>query len=294
MHSEKNHMSGIYRGFHTSIQANGAQYVVRINAQSSSDINNAALGQFLLNQKDVCKQLVKTEVFPHMVTLYVKAPNLVKNTPKVLNEALMPIYTFLMNNLYISGCEHCGSQSAELNCYEINGFAHTICGECRSNVELVLTNHQQQMQVVKSKLVPGLVGAFLGALIGCALWVLIFKLGYIAGLAGAVTAICAMKGYELLGGYLDRKGVIGSTIIMVVMIFFANKLAWAWDAYAALEAYDWSFGECYQDLGYILAQTELTGSYYGDLAVGYLLTALCSAKTIIGAFNSSAGKYTIK
>ena len=30
----------------------------------------------------------------------------------------------------------------------------------------------------------GLVGAFLGALIGGALWVLIFKLGYIAGIAG--------------------------------------------------------------------------------------------------------------
>ena len=70
---------------------------------------------------------------------------------------------------------------------------------------------------------------------------LIYRLGYIAGIAGAVTAICALRGYELLGGHLDRKGVIISTVMMMVMIFFANRLSWTWDAYDALNDEGYTF-----------------------------------------------------
>ena len=103
------------------------------------------------------------------------------------------------------------------------GDAHILCNNCRGELEVALQNYQQQKRSEKSRLVPGLVGAFLGSLIGCALWVVIYRLGYIAGIAGAVTAICAMKGYEMLGGHLDRKGVAGSAIIMVVMIYFCQS-----------------------------------------------------------------------
>lgn len=90
---------------------------------------------------------------------------------------------------------------------------------------LPLQTNQQEIQSKKSSLVAGLVGAFLGSLIGAVLWILIYKLGYIAGIAGAVTSICAMKGYAILGGHLDKKGVLGSVIIMFIAIFFANKFA---------------------------------------------------------------------
>ena len=73
-----------------------------------------------------------------------------------------------------------------------------------------------------------------------------------------------MKGYTILGGHLDKKGVVGSAIIMLIMIYFANKVAWSWDAYSALKDYGRSFTECYQNLGYILDETDLVGSYYGD------------------------------
>ena len=126
------------------------------------------------------------------------------------------------------------------------------------------------------RLVPGLVGAFLGSLIGCALWVVIYRLGYIAGIAGAVTAICAMKGYEMLGGHLDRKGVAGSAIIMVVMIYFANRLGLGLGRLLGAGRYGWGFFECFQYLGSILESSDLTGNYMGDLIIGYVLTQ-CAA-----------------
>ena len=147
-----------------------------------------------------------------------------------------------------------------MRCYEVNGDAHpsaiTAGANWRWRCRIISRERSE-----KSRLVPGLVGAFLGSLIGCALWVVIYRLGYIAGIAGAVTAICAMKGYEMLGGHLDRKGVAGSAIIMVVMIYFANRLAWAWAAYSALGDYGWGFFECFQYLGSILESSDLTGNY---------------------------------
>lgn len=148
----------------------------------------------------------------------------------------------------------------------------------------------QPQPPVKSNLAAGLVGAFLGALIGCALWILIWKLGYIAGIAGFAIGVCALKGYEMLGKSLDIKGAISTVVIMIVMIFLANKIAWSWDAYDALKDYGWTFFDTFQNLDYILAESDLTGSYTTDLVIGYFLTALSSFKLIIGAFGSAMKK----
>ena len=288
------HLSGVYRGYHVSIQNRNAQFIVKINAHMEGDVNNGALAQFLERQKEISRELLKVDVFPYMAVLTIKGPNLAKNIPSVLNENLMPVFQFLSGNGYVSGCEQCGSDNGDVHCYEVNGDAHILCNNCRGELEVALQNYQQQKRSEKSRLVPGLVGAFLGSLIGCALWVVIYRLGYIAGIAGAVTAICAMKGYEMLGGHLDRKGVAGSAIIMVVMIYFANRLAWAWAAYSALGDYGWGFFECFQYLGSILESSDLTGNYMGDLIIGYVLTAVCIIRPIVQAFRTSSGEYTVK
>ena len=287
-------LSGTYQGYYVSIQNQNAQFIVKINASAEADPNNANLGQFLMHHKEICKQVLQVQIFPYMAMLFIKGPNLAKNIPATLNENLMPVFRFLSANGYVSGCEQCGKSDTYVNCYEVNGDAHTLCENCRGELEVALQNHRAQKQSEKSKLVPGLVGALLGSLIGCVLWVLIYRLGYIAGIAGAVTAICAMKGFELLGGHLDRKGVIGSVIIMLVMIFLANKVAWAWEVYAAWGDYGWSFSECFRYLNQILTEYDLMGAYVGDLVIGYILTILCSIRSIIQAFKTSGGDYTIK
>ena len=53
------------------------------------------------------------------------------------------------------------------------------------------------MEEKKRENVPaGIVGAFLGSLIGVACAVLIGQLGYVASISGLVMAVCALKGYE--------------------------------------------------------------------------------------------------
>lgn len=289
----KKHLAGSYRGFYITVDLISPSYIVRINASSPNDEGNAALQTFIEQQKNANKHLTKVDVYNHTVALTISSPNLLKNLPNVLNNIIEPIINYLSNGAYSSGCENCGNSMTQVECYEINGLHHYVCESCVSEIEGTLREQQQVTKAQKSNLVPGLVGAFLGSLIGCVLWVIIYRLGYIAGLAGAVTAICALKGYEMFGKHLDRKGVIGSIIIMVIMIFLANKIAWAWEAYSALKDFGLTFSDAFRSLGEILELNELTGSYYGDLAIGYLLTLIASYKNTITAFKTSAGSYSV-
>lgn len=149
---------------------------------------------------------------------------------------------------------------------------------------------QPVVEKVSSNFIPGLVGAFLGSLIGAVLWVIIYKAGFIAGIAGAVTAVCAMKGYEMLGKSLDIKGVIGSIIIVIITIFLANKIAWSWDIYEVYTqqfGYEMSFFDAFASADEIIEFSELTSEYYTDLIIGYVLTVLSCYKNFIAAFKSA-------
>lgn len=79
----------------------------------------------------------------------------------------------------------------------------------------------------KENLLAGLVGAFIGALIGGACIILISQLGYIASVSGLVLAICTLKGYELLSGKLSGKGIVISIVLMLVTPYLADRIDWA-------------------------------------------------------------------
>ena len=292
MRDFKTYLAGYCGGFFTIIHFQNGRYELKISAWSQEDPDGTQLGGFLAQQKAQNSRILDFKLFPKYFTLTMKVPSLAKNIPDAVNSTAGPILGYLQNFHYSSGCESCGT-TENIGCYEINGTAFHLCDSCLSQVHTSLQQNQQEVSSKKSGLVSGLVGAFLGSLIGCVLWVLIYRLGYIAGIAGAVTGICAMKGYEKLGGTLDKKGVIGSIIIMVLMIFFANRIAWAWEAYDALQMYGYTFADCFRGLGEILSLSELTGQYYGDLTIGYVLTLVCSFQSIRSAFQGSTGSFKI-
>ena len=74
--------------------------------------------------------------------------------------------------------------------------------------------------------VLGIIGAVIGACIGVVIWVVIYHLGFIAAIGGYAIAAGAMKGYELLGGSLDVKGICFSILVSLLMVFVANYVSW--------------------------------------------------------------------
>lgn len=290
----KQYMAGNYRGYYIVVNFQHPYYLVNVHATAQNEDITAELQTFLSQQQKAIRLLVKSEIRNNSILMYVSTPNLAKNLPKVLNEAIEALIGKLVNMGCTSGCGNCGDTDVALSQYGVNGTHHYLCDSCAKEIEANLQEQQINKMTTKSQFVPGLVGAFLGALIGAVLWILIYKLGYIAGIAGAVTAICAFKGYEMFGKHLDKKGVFTSIIIVILVIFFANRLAWSWEAYDALKSYGYTFADIHRSLGEILEASELTASYYGDLVMGYVLTVLCSIGTIIRTYKNSVGSYTVK
>ena len=136
----------------------------------------------------------------------------------------------------------------------------------------------------------GLLGAVLGALVGCIAWVLLMRAGYIAGIAGFLIIFLAMQGHKLLGGGLDRSGVVLSVLVSLVMLALANAVGYAWmisDAVNDLNPGRSSVAYILQNFGDMMDLLELWPDFIGDLAIGVVLTVVVAFSSVASAFRAA-------
>lgn len=137
----------------------------------------------------------------------------------------------------------------------------------------------------RENIAAGIVGAFLGTLLGVVCIVIIDQMGYVASVSGFVMAICALKGYELLGGTLSKKGAVISSVLVLAMTYLAHRLTWAIAIASSLET---GILEAYRAIPYLLEADMLEGpSYWGGLVMLYLFTLLGAVPTIISGLRSA-------
>lgn len=206
-------------------------------------------------------------------------------------EMLDKLTVFLQGNSYESCCEICGANT-ETALNKINNVSLYTCHDCYHKASnnynpIYAPVAATVVQEKGSNIVTGIVGSLIGSLIGIALWVVVFSLGYIATICGIVLAVCIMKGYELLGGKLDTKGVIISVVITLVMVYVSTHVSYGFEIYRELKAYyDIDVFDGIRSVGdFIKEYDDIRKSFRRDLAAGYLFT-------IIGVLSSifSVGK----
>lgn len=206
-----------------------------------------------------------------------------------LDSFFKEITGYCANNGMITCCEHCGAEY-DLNLYQIDGVSHGLCPSCYGDFSN--QNQQNINQKIKEgngNIIGGIVGALLGSLIGVILWVLIYQLGYISAIAGAVMIVCALKGYEMLGGKLNKTGIIISCIISVIMVFFAEQLSLALEIYKSYNDALTFFG-AFQSIPAFMTISEVRTAVFGDLAIGYILLAVGAWSTVYQALKKGTGK----
>lgn len=210
---------------------------------------------------------------------------------KDIYESVQAITNYLNTNGYVDCCGECQSAEA-LDTSIINGNAHILCDACYGNVVSALEQNKQIIKAKKGNLLTGIVGAFIGSLIGVIVFVLIGQLGYIAAISGIVMAVCTLKGYELLGGKISIAGVISSCVIMAIMVWFSTNL----DLSIAISTeFEMSVFDSFKLLPQVLGMSsELEMAYFGDLLIAYLLTAVGAVPTIISLFKAKTGQYRSK
>jgi hypothetical protein len=133
----------------------------------------------------------------------------------------------------------------------------------------------------------GIVGAFLFSLVGVIVWFVIYQLDYIAGVAGIVTIICALKGYTVFGKVLSLKGLIISLLISAAMIYIAEYVCIGYDIYVAFkQEYNITIFDALRAVEDFLQEESVRRGFITDLALGYTLTLLGSVRNIISVFSS--------
>ena len=113
---------------------------------------------------------------------------------------------------------------------------------------------------------------------------------YIAGIAGFLIIFLAMQGHKLLGGGLDRSGVVLSVLVSLVMLALANAVGYAWmisDAVNDLNPGRSSVAYILQNFGDMMDLLELWPDFIGDLAIGVVLTVVVAFSSVASAFRAA-------
>ena len=214
------------------------------------------------------------------VTLKQAKPEKIKEQ---IGEVLSSVTAFLHRNGFVPCCNLCG-QETEVAAFRSGGTIMHLCPECEAKMRGQISIDAQKQEQKKENIVGGIVGAFLGSLLGVLCIVILSRLGYVAALSGAVMAVGVLKGYELLGGKLTKKGIVISCVIMLIMTYIGDKLDWAivllTDGHGADEGYN--LFECYRLIPCAISEGYIeAASYVGNLLMIYLFLLLGAVPAIL-------------
>ncbi len=164
----------------------------------------------------------------------------------------------------------------------------TNCGNTIENGAEFCEACGQAVPVKKNKkenMVTGIVGAFIGALIGGGCIILLSQLGYIASVSGLILAVCTLKGYELLGGKLSIKGVLVCLVLMLATPYLADRIDWAILVMQEWADYGVTFGEAFSAIPELIADGAIKqGAYVKNLLMIYGFAVLGAFSTLKNAF----------
>lgn len=207
---------------------------------------------------------------------------------------LKEITDYCQTNQLITCCESCGSDLG-LSLYQIESVDHLYCSACYSDTsDQIRQTINEKAKEGNGNIIGGIVGALLGSLLGVVVWVLIYQLGYISALGGVVMVICALKGYEMLGGRLNVVGIVISCVISVIMLLFAEQICLSIEIYQAFREYDVTFFESFQSVPAFLEEPEIRNAVLFDLVMGYILLAAGAWGTIHQTYKKNKNSVNTK
>ncbi len=281
---------GSMNGYHVVIKHLPQQRQMVIQYQVLEGTESAAIDlRNFLAEFSKKKNVNAATYINNTLTVTLMAKN--KQLGDLVKETMITITNYLLEHHMEEGCKSCGNKGHEINgIYQINDEVEIMCSDCFQRRS---ANQDIEYKKKTTNMAAGIVGALFGALLGVICWVLIYQLGYIAGITGFVMVVCCMKGFELLGGRLNRPGVVLSILISVVMLFVAEYLCVGIEVYKAFhEVSDVSIMNAIRAVPYYLTDwpmaSELRNGMMKDLAMGYVFAVLASISFIRQSLKATA------
>ena len=206
----------------------------------------------------------------NLITMTLKSTSNQEKLRAVFLEELQNLTSYLRLKGYENCCQLCGKTGEDTSPCTISGFYAQLCSDCFQNVSQSAILAQQESRAAGENVIGGIVGALLGTLIGVVCIIILSQLGYVAALSGVVMAVCTLKGYEMLGRKLSKKGIIISCILMIVMTYAGDRLDWAivvarelaWDVFTSYQAIPWLLQEFIIGNGLCISSSWSRAHYY--------------------------------
>lgn len=278
-----------------NIWQNNSQYYyfsvpISTTTQSPEGAMDAFLNRLTENKKVIRAASYDGKILKLQINMFTKAKNL-GNLKLLFDE----ISTFFNENKYISCCELCGNP-VDTSVYNINDSVVCTCANCNNDTISIQGEQKVNKSSNSGNIITGLVGALLGSLIGIALWVFVFALGFIAALCGFILAITIIKGFELFGGKLNTLGIILTAILTIIMVFVSTYISYGYEIYDYYKGtYQIDFITGIKSVGESLKTVpEFANSFLYDLLLGYLFTIIGSVSTFIKSYKNNMPYRSIK
>ena len=171
------------------------------------------------------------------------------------------------------------------------GFVLAIVGSVMIHKKTEQQAEYAEEPIVEKKgsIALGIIGAFMGALLGGLLWTIAHLLGFISGWIGILIVAFAYGGYKILSKREDRFGFVISTLFGFVMIFAATYFSWGWIYYQMLNENVSGYTTLVRalvELPNFLESIDGWGEFIEELVMGYFFMILsCSYWMIANSKN---------
>ena len=218
----------------------------------------------------------------YLVSFVVKGAMRKSKTIEKLQTLITDLVAFLETHHFVQVCAYSG-QEGPVGLYQLGDSIFLINEESyqllKSNLQIEVDSYQNQ----KENVLLGAVGALLGALIGGAVALFIARLGYVAMVAGIVLGICTIKGYEILGRKVSRKGIVISSIWMVITVFLVNQIDLAMEVVAKLGV---EFPFAFRVVNQLIFSGDFPDNYFYNLAMLAVFTLVGAGVSISSVWSS--------
>lgn len=226
----------------------------------------------------------------YLVSFVVKGAMRKSKTIEKLQTLITDLVAFLETHHFVQVCAYSG-QEGPVGLYQLGDSIFLINEESyqllKSNLQIEVDSYQNQ----KENVLLGAVGALLGALIGGAVALFIARLGYVAMVAGIVLGICTIKGYEILGRKISRKGIVISSIWMVITVFLVNQIDLAMEVVSKLGV---EFAFAFRAVNELIFNGDFPKNYFYNLAMLAVFTLVGAGASISSVWSSHKTKGIVR
>lgn len=276
-------MYGEREGFLLVIE--GAQtknvFTISLSVKQGSEGDLIEDSEILWNElKEQSKAINAISFDGYLTSIVVKGGMTKGKAVETLWTAIQDIVYFLLNHQFVQVNAQTGEEGP-IGLYQIGDAIFLIDDETFRAYQAEVQDTVEAYEAREENFLLGIVGAVIGVIIGGAVALLVARLGYVSVLAGAALGYCTIKGYEILGKKLTKKGVVVSAILMVLTVFLVNQLDYT---LALMSELDLPFGMTWTILNEATFSGDVPDKFYlnlGLLAVFTLGGAWISVKSAL-------------